>query len=198
MRPARAYYYVFPFGRTRSSRIAYYFDFDYDDGRQPQSYLFPVQEEARKWTVARSKDGLAKPRLDAHFADGRVTIEDTRMAATARRGMSSAGWRPTYCCAATSPPYPKCWPRNSQPPLAMVHDILADLAERRLMVESGGQVPEPSSCSETARAVTVSALDRDHDPCFTNRSFLAISRSGTSRRTRAATRCCASSRHAAR
>ena len=163
MRPARAYYYVFPFGREEIEHIAYYFDFDYDDGRQPQSYLFPVQEEARKWTVARSKDGLAKPRLDAHFADGRVTVEDTRMAAVAPRHELS-GLAADILLRCDSAALPEMLAAEFATPLAMVHDILADLVERRLMVESGGKYltlvvfrsrPQPSLSAHSTETMTL-------------------------------------------
>ena len=41
VRPTRAYYYVFPFGRAQLRRLAYYFDFDYADGRDPHAYTRP-------------------------------------------------------------------------------------------------------------------------------------------------------------
>jgi len=163
MRPARAYYYVFPFGREEIDRIAYYFDFDYDDGRQPQSYVFPVQEEARKWTVARGKDGLAKPRLDAHFAEGRATVEDTRLAAVAPRhelGGLAAG----ILLRCDSAAQPEVLAAEFATPLAMVHDILADLMERRLVVESGGKYltlavfrnrPQPSPSAHSTETMTL-------------------------------------------
>ena len=38
-RPTLAYYYVFPLGRRELARLAYFFDFDYEDGRRPESYI---------------------------------------------------------------------------------------------------------------------------------------------------------------
>ena len=79
MRPARAYFYVYPLGRRELARLAYFFDHDYDDGRNPNDYVLPVQAEVGKWKAARfSADGKG-PVLDAAFDDhGGVTIHDSR------------------------------------------------------------------------------------------------------------------------
>ncbi len=79
LRPAQAYFYVFPLGRRELSRLAYFFDFDYPDRRDPQTYLAPVQRETRIWIDAQA--GIDKPRLDADFSHDRLTIIDTRPAA---------------------------------------------------------------------------------------------------------------------
>jgi hypothetical protein len=83
VRPARAYFYVFPLGRRELQRLAYFFDYDYADGRDPQEYVAPVQYAAREWIAQRGAGPAAAPRLDATFGDGRLTIVDTRPAAVA-------------------------------------------------------------------------------------------------------------------
>ena len=83
VRPARAYFYVFPLGRRELQRLAYFFDYDYADGRHPQEYLEPVQYAAREWIALRGAEGEAAPRLDATFSGDRLTIVDTRPAAVA-------------------------------------------------------------------------------------------------------------------
>jgi ribosomal peptide maturation radical SAM protein 1 len=138
MRPARAYYYVFPFDRQEISRIAYYFDFDYGDGRDPQAYLSPIQREVQHWIAARAQEGLARPRLDAHFEDGRVTIEDTRMAACAPRHEVS-GPAADILLRCDTIATPESLARDAGVPVAMVRDILGDLTERGLIIESGGK-----------------------------------------------------------
>ncbi|MGI9517160.1 MAG: RiPP maturation radical SAM C-methyltransferase, partial [Pirellulaceae bacterium] len=49
VRPARAYFYVFPLGRRELEKLAYYFDFDYADERDPNEYLSPVIREVQLW-----------------------------------------------------------------------------------------------------------------------------------------------------
>ena len=43
LRPARAYFFVFPLGRQELGRLAYFFDFDYEDDRKPFDYIEPLQ-----------------------------------------------------------------------------------------------------------------------------------------------------------
>ena len=42
VRPARAYYFVYPFGRRELAELAYFFDFDYARRPRPAGYLGPV------------------------------------------------------------------------------------------------------------------------------------------------------------
>jgi ribosomal peptide maturation radical SAM protein 1 len=82
MRPARAYFYVFPFGRRELNRLAYFFDFDYADGRAPQDYLGAVQDQAREWTASRYGPPETHPRLDARYDGRTMEISDSRACAT--------------------------------------------------------------------------------------------------------------------
>jgi ribosomal peptide maturation radical SAM protein 1 len=89
VRPANAYYYVFPLERRELSRLAYFFEFDYADGRNPNSYLNHLNEEISKWWNAQTDANHDKPRLDARpHADG-LLIEDTRSIAMQHRNVLS-------------------------------------------------------------------------------------------------------------
>lgn len=85
VRPAPAYYYVFPLGRRDLAKLAYFFDFDYSDGRCPFEYIMGLAREVRHWTQAKAAGREHGPRLDAICAEGRVTITDTRSVATSAR-----------------------------------------------------------------------------------------------------------------
>lgn len=77
VRPARGYFYVFPLGRRELQRLAYFFDFDYGDGRNPQSYMEPTCEAVRRWWNAKTATEPAK--LDAWFErSDLVRISDSR------------------------------------------------------------------------------------------------------------------------
>jgi ribosomal peptide maturation radical SAM protein 1 len=80
VRPTIAYYYVFPLGRRELARLAYFFDFDYEDGRKPDDYLGALKAEVSHWWRQRLlEDTAARPRLDARWtAPDEATIEDTR------------------------------------------------------------------------------------------------------------------------
>jgi len=81
IRPAQAYFYVYPLGRRQLLRLAYFFDHDHADGRDPQAYMTAVQDAVVHWKNAKFDPQGVPPRLDAHVApDGEVRIEDTRPA----------------------------------------------------------------------------------------------------------------------
>jgi len=87
VRPAIAYYYVFPLERRELSRLAYFFEFDYADGREPNSYLNRIREEISKWWSVQSNMVNDKPRLDAWPHAQGLLIEDTRAIAVKPRAL---------------------------------------------------------------------------------------------------------------
>jgi ribosomal peptide maturation radical SAM protein 1 len=83
VRASRPYFFVFPLGRREMSRLAYFFDFDYDDNRKPQEYLEPVQKAVQQWWDSRAR-APERHRLDAEFAGDEIIVIDTRPIAVAR------------------------------------------------------------------------------------------------------------------
>lgn len=80
VRPARAYFYVFPFGRRDLQRLAYFFDYDYADDRDVDEYYAPVTEAVRGWWEEwRADSGPAL--LDATIDGDNVVVTDTRAVA---------------------------------------------------------------------------------------------------------------------
>jgi ribosomal peptide maturation radical SAM protein 1 len=49
VRPSRPYNFIFPFPDDVLSRLCYYFDFDYEDGRKPQSYTKLLRQFWLEW-----------------------------------------------------------------------------------------------------------------------------------------------------
>lgn len=49
VRPLAPYHYIYPFPLEVVSNLAYYFDFDYGDGRDVSSYVEPVHRAIRAW-----------------------------------------------------------------------------------------------------------------------------------------------------
>jgi ribosomal peptide maturation radical SAM protein 1 len=84
VRPARAYFYVFPLARRAMARLAYFFDYDYEDGRVPDDYLAPLRREVARWSAAHSGTEPA-PRLDAQRDGDTIVVTDTRPIARAER-----------------------------------------------------------------------------------------------------------------
>ena len=83
VRPARAYYYVYPLGRQELRRLAYFFDFDYADGHTVDSYVKPLAAVIQEWWAVWNDDD--RPVLDARVDGDTVVVTDTRTVATAAR-----------------------------------------------------------------------------------------------------------------
>jgi ribosomal peptide maturation radical SAM protein 1 len=77
VRPSAAYYYVFPLSRRELSNLAYFFDFDYMDGREPLDYTARLGRQVRCWIESRSAE-CNRPQLDAEFTQSGITVRDTR------------------------------------------------------------------------------------------------------------------------
>jgi ribosomal peptide maturation radical SAM protein 1 len=83
VRPNFAYYYVFPFGRSELKHLAYYFEFDYADSRDPQSYTHRIRQAIALWARSRQKPPEQWPRLELHRSGDALVLEDTRPCAVA-------------------------------------------------------------------------------------------------------------------
>ena len=103
VRPARAYFYVYPFGRLELGRLAYFFDCDHEDDRRPETYIELVRHEVQRWWRTRASE--TKVQLDAVFKDdGTISVTDTRAIAR-QRTLSLTGTRAlvfTLCDVSTT------------------------------------------------------------------------------------------------
>lgn len=77
-RPNRAFRHVYPFADASLARIAYYFEYDYADGRNPMDYVAPVLEAFQTW---RDLQGTVTLRYWDR-PDGVLILNDTRPCAT--------------------------------------------------------------------------------------------------------------------
>jgi ribosomal peptide maturation radical SAM protein 1 len=85
LRPTVSYYYCYPLGRRDLARLAYYFDFDYQDGRKPREYMDNLRQEVNRWLQVRFTAPENQPRLDAEYLGLSLNITDTRPAALQTR-----------------------------------------------------------------------------------------------------------------
>jgi ribosomal peptide maturation radical SAM protein 1 len=138
VRPARAYFYVFPLGRREMRRLAYYFDYDYADGRRPEDYLAPVSRAVGAW--CRAQNSGRRPRLDADVTGDGVVVTDTRPAAVAARhelrGLPARVYQ--LCDTARSVPALLRDPSLAADEAAL-RAVLDDLVERRLVLGDRGR-----------------------------------------------------------
>jgi len=73
-RPNRAFGYVYPFAEDALARLAYYFEYDHADGRNPMDYVAPVLEAFDTW---RRLQGTVTLRAWDR-SDGVLILTDTR------------------------------------------------------------------------------------------------------------------------
>lgn len=138
MRPARAYFHVYPFGRQELSRLAYFFDFDHADGSNPQDYLGAVQAQVAAWKAMRMEPGGA-PRLDADFDAGGVTIRDSRpMARQGVHRLTGLAARLYALCDSTASLAGLAHATGADP--ALIEAELASLDEGALVARQGDRV----------------------------------------------------------
>jgi ribosomal peptide maturation radical SAM protein 1 len=78
VRPSAAYFYVYPLGRRDMARLASFFDFEYDDGREPIRYVAAAQRAVERWIALRHTDSTIRPCFDATFDGDGLRIVDTR------------------------------------------------------------------------------------------------------------------------
>jgi hypothetical protein len=138
IRPMPAYYYVYPLTRRGLMRLAYYFDFDHADGREPDSYMVRVGSEVQKWLSGRVKPEAA-PVLDAlQAAGGEVRIIDTRPCRTAPEhqltGLAGVLYGVCDTAHAIGPLV-----RATGRPAAEIEPVLKSMVQRKLMLEIDDQ-----------------------------------------------------------
>jgi ribosomal peptide maturation radical SAM protein 1 len=88
VRPLAPYTWLYPFGDEARRRIAYYFDFDYADGRRPLDYASPVLDRIRAWRGDPARDGL----WQVTGPDGGLTLVDRRRR-DAPGSLTLTGWQ---------------------------------------------------------------------------------------------------------
>lgn len=140
VRPNPAYYYVYPLGRRELSNLAYFFDFDFPDKRNPHDYLGALKRSSNEWRVAWYKEPETRPRLDAEWgAGGTVKITDSRNCAIeAEQELKALRARIFFACDAAKSvkSLERIFPGVGE---AEITDVLADLVARKLMTEMEGQ-----------------------------------------------------------
>lgn len=137
IRPTAAYYYCFPFGRRELARLAYFFDFDYADGRRPDEYMEPLRRAVGEWWAACRVPAEQQPHLDAEWQpSGELRISDTRWCARQRSvAFPPAAAKLYAACDAAQRPRHLVRLMNGGATESSVRGMLHDFIERKLMVE---------------------------------------------------------------
>jgi hypothetical protein len=77
-RPAAAYSYLYPLEDEQLGNLAYFFEFDYADDREPAKYAGALGEEVGRWPEWTYEK---RPRLDLFHTGSIALITDTRVCA---------------------------------------------------------------------------------------------------------------------
>lgn len=141
VRPLPSYGYLYPFSEQGVSRIAYSFDYGYEDGLDPAGLAEPVIRYLEEWKRNPEPGALtARPR-----PDGALVIEDTRTGATQRQvalsGLDRAAYE--YCDEAHAAGAVARHLRGRFPGVefseAGLQGFLDSLATNRMMATGGGR-----------------------------------------------------------
>ncbi len=126
VRAMQAYSYVFPLPESALGELAYFFEFDYPDGRQPVDYARGAIDCVQEWIALTE---TKPPRLDAYGTSDLLVIEDTRPCAIRGRhiftGLAARLYR--ECDTAAKP-------------AAEVRPLIERFLQNKLMVEMDGRV----------------------------------------------------------
>jgi ribosomal peptide maturation radical SAM protein 1 len=91
MRPARAYHYVYPFGRAASERVAYFFDFDRPSESGRPGWIQHLRSEVKGWQREPDEGALTWEEAGDHLvlrdSRGGRSTEVTRLSGGDRRLM---------------------------------------------------------------------------------------------------------------
>ena len=85
VRPWRSYSHIFPLAQEEIKRFAYFFDFEYADGRQPFRYSRGLRREVGRWIILWQAPAQDRPRLDLVQHGKELIITDTRPCAVRRK-----------------------------------------------------------------------------------------------------------------
>jgi ribosomal peptide maturation radical SAM protein 1 len=140
VRPNPAYYYVYPLGRRELEKLAYFFDFDFPDKRNPHEYLVEIKKGVTDWRVAWYKEPENRARLDAYWTDrGTARIVDTRDCASApEQELTGFRARLFFACDAAQSvnSLQRIFPAVDE---AELLEALEDLQALKIMTEMEGQ-----------------------------------------------------------
>jgi hypothetical protein len=73
VRASVAYGHVYPFDSAELDRLAYFYDYEYADGREPEQYIAPLLDAVVEWGAR-----LEMARLELRVDGDRLEIHDTR------------------------------------------------------------------------------------------------------------------------
>lgn len=139
VKPWPSYSLIYPMPKEEIQRFAYYFDYDYDDERDPFEYTQVLRKVVSAWRELWDMPSTNRPRLDAFPVGDVVAITDTRPCATQKAHRLTGTAAQVYKLCDTVRSFPalvkELGNQNSQP---MIHRALSMLVRNRLVFENNG------------------------------------------------------------
>jgi hypothetical protein len=128
---------LYPLNRGQLGNLAYFFEFDYADGREPAEYARALAEEIERWPEWTSKN---RPRLDLFQTDSVVLLRDSRAcAAKATSVLTGLAAKLYLACDTAQTPASLARKLDSSVSELEIRAQLEAFCESRLMAEMDGR-----------------------------------------------------------
>lgn len=138
-RPAPAYRHVFAVEPEEALELAYFFDFDYEDGRDPFAYTRRLRENVARWAEANALPVSDRPRLDLFETAGMALVKDSRECAAKPLHVLDGVEKEVYLLCDTARSLPAICRELGQYPPPSIEAALDRLVQCRLMAALGGR-----------------------------------------------------------
>jgi ribosomal peptide maturation radical SAM protein 1 len=139
VQPNFAYRSLYPIDRETLRDLAYYFDYDYVDGRNPETYTKGLAKELTNWMkISESQDHPILAMLDLQSC---ITVYDTRRCAVEKihvlSDLEAELYRQTTCVRDYGLLLKSCLDSGFQS--SAVEEALRSLSDRKLLLIDGGR-----------------------------------------------------------
>jgi ribosomal peptide maturation radical SAM protein 1 len=135
-RPAPAYSYLYPLKPQQLGNLAYFFEFEYEDRREPDKYAGELTEQIAHWP---EWDSESRPKLDLFQTASIVLITDTRPCAMNSTVVLTGLKAKLYlACDTAQTPASVARKIGNSIPAAEINALLDSFRDARLMAEMDG------------------------------------------------------------
>jgi ribosomal peptide maturation radical SAM protein 1 len=135
-RPASAYSYLYPLDPKQLGNLAYFFEPDYPESRDPAAYVGGLAQEVDRWPEWNSEK---RPRLDLFQMDSIFLITDTRQCALKPSSiLTGVGAKLYLACDTAQTPGSAARKIGNVVSPADAQDLMITFRDARLMAEMDG------------------------------------------------------------
>jgi ribosomal peptide maturation radical SAM protein 1 len=136
VRPYSYYRFVFPLGIQELQRLAYYFEFDWPEGQNPDEYTHALNRAVKRWQTLGEAGSEKRPRLDLRQTAKAVMISDTRPCAMQPKHRLKGLAAEIYLrCDTAQTVVSLARDLDSEAVESQIREVLKTLQEAKLMIE---------------------------------------------------------------